>query len=508
MFRRSRHKAYVLQTKSSRAKAARRSLLEKRERIRGKKRLFLVACIATVLFYGVPLPQLPIASMFFDDNFYEPAPEGTVISMPTPDTAKPVDVAAVAPIRPGEKVGDIIGACPPPPLPGEEEVEGAPAPQVQLANAPCVFEEMVSAGDTLSRILDPYIIPGELNKFITASKDLFDVTNLRVGKTYRITTVDGRLHQFVYERDGRGLFIVERKGNDFVAGHIPIVYDVQTATVSGSIQSSLLGAMYKIGEKPEIALRLAEIFSCDVDFIRDIRKGDSFKVLVKKRFLEDDLVGYSDILAAEFTNRGHTYKGYLFTDSDGRSDYYDEEGNSLRKSFLKAPLAFSRVTSGFSMARKHPITGKVRPHPAIDYGAPTGTPVMAVCDGTVRFRGWGNGAGNYIKLVHPQGYESMYLHLSKFAKGLKRGKKVRQGEVIGYVGSTGMSTGPHLDFRMKRNGKWINPTKMVNIKGKRLAKKYLKQFQEAVESHSARMQGSLALAAPKRYSVAAAQRLP
>lgn len=486
--------------------------------VRGKKRLFLIAFVATILFYGVPLPKIPIAAWLFDEEFHEDMPEGTVISMPTPELEDGLTTGAACPTIISPDASTIAGA--PPALDPADSAfdtpDGGPdggkdaQQQVVLAEAPCIIEDMVSAGDTLSRLLDPYIGPGELQEFIQVSKPFLDITNLRIGKTYRITTINDRLQQFVYERDGRGLFIVERKDDEFVAGHIPIIYDVKTEALAGDIQSSLLGAMHKIGEKPEIALRLADMFASDVDFIRDIRKGDSFRVLVKKRYLHDKHVGYSDILAAEFTNQGNTHQGYFFTDSDGRSDYYDADGNSLRKSFLRSPLAFTRVTSGFNMRRKHPITGKIRPHPAIDYGAPTGTPVMAVCEGTVRFRGWGNGAGNYIKLDHPQGYESMYLHLSKFAKGLKKGRKVRQGEVIGYVGSTGMSTGPHLDFRMKRNGKWINPTKMVNIKGKQLAQKYMDAFKKTVQQHSAKMQSGFALQddSATNYKVAQAQRLP
>ncbi len=489
-----------------------------REPMRGKKRLGLVACLAFVLFYGVPLPTIPLFALF-EDPIHEPLEEGEVVTMPEPEELGSLPVPHLA------RQGGGGGSCPPPAILTQPQVPRGELPQDELVladppepllqqapadpRAPCLIEDMVNPGDTLSILLNPYIGAGELEKFTSACKGLFNVASLRVGKTYRITTVGGLLQQFVYEEDDKGLLVVERKGDDFAAGRIPIVYDVKTEALAGEIRSSLFGAVERMGEKPEIALRLAEIFSCDVDFLRDIREGDSFRVLIKKRFLDSALAGYSDVLAAEFVNNGKTYRGFLFHDETGKATYYDAEGNSLRKSFLKAPLAFTRVTSGFSMARRHPVTGVVRPHPAVDYGAPKGTPVMAVADGVVAFNGWGNGAGNYVSLKHQSGYESMYLHLSRFASGLSRGGRVRQGEVIGYVGSTGLSTGPHLDFRMKKDGKWINPTNLVNIKGGSLPDKYMKEFKKVVAEQLGMLQDALAATGTKEksgaYSVAEAR---
>ncbi|GAB7079502.1 M23 family metallopeptidase [Megalodesulfovibrio paquesii] len=475
--------------------------------MRGKKRLGLVACLAFVLFYGVPLPTISMFSLF-EDPIHEPFAEGEVVTLPEPEPPHGAHLSLNDPqaLQFGETDEPAGGAaCPAPPQGHEIEQQLGENTTARLAhsaqspadpNAPCIIEDMVNAGDTLSSLLDPYIVPGELEKFTSACKGQFNVASLRVGKTYRITTVAGSLQQFVYEEDDKGLLIVERKGDEFVAGHVPLVYDVKTEALVGEIRSSLFGAVERMGEKPEIAVRLAEIFSCDVDFLRDIREGDSFRVLIKKRFLDSALVGYSDVLAAQFVNSGKSFYGFLFHDETGKAEYYDAEGNSLKKSFLKAPLAFTRVTSGFSMARKHPVLGIVRPHPAVDYGAPKGTPVMAVADGVVDFNGWGNGAGNYIKLKHQSGYESMYLHLSRFANGLKKGARVRQGEVIGYVGATGIATGPHLDFRMKKDGNWINPTNLVNIKGGSLPAKYMKEFKKVVAAHLDMLKDAMSAQAP------------
>ena len=207
-------------------------------------------------------------------------------------------------------------------------------------------------------------------------------------------------------------------------------------------------------------MNLAEIFGWDIDFILDIRQGDSFQVLVEKRFRDGEPAGYGRILAAEFTNQGETFNAVLFQDGERAPDYYSLDGRSLRKAFLKAPLSFSRISSGFSMRRYHPIAKTWRAHPAIDYAAPTGTPIKTVGDGVVSQKGYTRGNGNYVKIRHNNGYETLYLHMKGFAKGLRNGGRVKQGQVIGYVGATGLATGPHLCFRMRKHGAPVNPQKV------------------------------------------------
>jgi murein DD-endopeptidase MepM/ murein hydrolase activator NlpD len=209
---------------------------------------------------------------------------------------------------------------------------------------------------------------------------------------------------------------------------------------------------------PLLALRLSDIYAWSVDFF-GLRKGDSFKVLYEELYVGDQFFDIGTIHSAVFRHAGKDYDAFRFI-QDQIPQYWNEKGENLKKAFLKAPLSFTRISSGFSYARRHPVTRVVRPHTGIDYAAPTGTPVMSIGDGVVTQRAYTRGGGNQVKIRHNSTYTTAYLHLSRFAKGLSVGKRVRQGEVIGYVGSTGLSTGPHLDFRVWKNGSPINPLRM------------------------------------------------
>jgi murein DD-endopeptidase MepM/ murein hydrolase activator NlpD len=223
-------------------------------------------------------------------------------------------------------------------------------------------------------------------------------------------------------------------------------------------------------------MNLADIFAWDIDFILDIRQGDSFQALVEKRYREGQPAGYGRILAAEFTNQGATFQAFLYKDGDKHPDYYDAKGQSLRKAFLKAPLSFSRISSGFTMRRFHPITKTWKAHPAIDYAAPRGTPIKSVGDGVIIKKGYTRGNGNYVKIRHNGSYETIYLHMKGFAKNIAKGKRVAQGQRIGYVGSTGLATGPHLCFRMYKNGAPVNPQRVKAPSVKPIAKESMVAF--------------------------------
>jgi len=234
-------------------------------------------------------------------------------------------------------------------------------------------------------------------------------------------------------------------------------------------------------------MNLADIFAWDIDFILDIRQGDSFQALVEKRYREGQPAGYGRILAAEFTNQGTTFQAFLFQDGDRRADYYDASGQSLRKAFLKAPLAFSRISSGFTMHRFHPITKTWKAHPAIDYAAPPGTPIKSVGDGVIIKKGYTRGNGNYVKIRHNSTYETLYLHMKGFAKGIANGRRVAQGQTIGYVGSTGLATGPHLCFRMYKNGTPVNPSRVKAAAAQPVSKARRSEFSALAETLMARL---------------------
>lgn len=372
----------------------------------------------------------------------------------------------------------------------EEAVAEACVPTVvpaSLAPAeapePCerVEEDSISPGDTASSLLGEFFSPLDLHNLLATVRPVYPLSRLKAGQPYLIKTLDNVLVRFEYEIDDSERLVVERSGAEYMARREAIQYELKPAAVAGRITSSLWGAVTGIGENPALAVRLSEIFAWDIDFIRDIRPGDTFKVVVDKRFREGQFVGYGEIRAAEFENQGDTYEAFLFRNKEGDANYYDSKGRNLRKAFLKAPLKFTRISSGFTSRRLHPVLGIYRAHPAVDYAAPSGTPVHVVGDGTVVAKGWDHGGGNYVKVRHSNGYETTYMHLKGFARGLRKGQRVRQGQLVGYVGKTGLATGPHLDYRIKLNGSYVNPRSIKVLPGDPIPAKLLAEFQEHIK---------------------------
>lgn len=237
----------------------------------------------------------------------------------------------------------------------------------------------------------------------------------------------------------------------------PIEFSRKCSEVT--ISSSLWNDMRKAGAPTMLILHLEDIYAWTIDFF-SLQPGDKFSVSYVESSCEGEIIDIDTVYYAEFTHGGKCFPAIRYDQGDGGNLYWNEKGESMKKAFLKAPLRFSRISSGFSYHRKHPVTGKVKAHTGVDYAAPTGTPVMSIGDGTVISKGWGGGGGNTVKIRHNSVYTTAYLHLSRYASGLKVGDRVRQGDVIGYVGSTGVSTGPHLDFRVWKNGSPINPLTM------------------------------------------------
>ncbi len=322
-----------------------------------------------------------------------------------------------------------------------------------------IVKGVVKRGDTLSSILNRYCKLKSIYEISRLSNDVFSLKRIRKGQPYRIILQDEELSGFEYEIDTEERLVVQKGSQGFSIYRAPINYEVNLEVVTSTIRSSLFEAVRKSGERNELARDLSDIFAWDIDFIRDIQTGDQFRVLVEKRYREGKLCGYGKIQAAFFMNNGKLFKAFLHKDSEGVTGYYDENGNSLQKAFLKAPVAFSRISSKFTKRRLHPIFKEYRSHPGVDYAAPKGTPIKTVGDGIVTKVSFQKGLGNYITIRHFNGYITGYNHMSRFAKGMKKNKRVLQGEVIGYVGMTGYATGPHLDFRMKKDGKLIDPLK-------------------------------------------------
>ncbi|MDY6822131.1 MAG: peptidoglycan DD-metalloendopeptidase family protein, partial [Deferribacterota bacterium] len=311
----------------------------------------------------------------------------------------------------------------------------------------------VKRGDTLYSLLDEIFSPAEIleiSKKINNKLNSFILKEGQKIKFYKDKVVINAAvdKDLTILKNNEGFNIVVTK------------YDIQTINyvVNGTINESLFKSVNSIGEDDRLAIMLADILQWEVDFFKDIRKGDHYKLVVEKKFCRSKFIGYGKILALDFINRDELIRAYYYED-DKISGYFKYDGTSLKRGFLRAPLKYSRISSKFSYSRLHPIFHKPMPHLGIDYAAPTGTPVYSTADGKVIVRGYKRGNGNYIKISHNNGFYTYYMHLSGFAKGIYVGSRVRQGQVIGYVGATGYATGPHLDYRIKRYSKFLNPLK-------------------------------------------------
>jgi murein DD-endopeptidase MepM/ murein hydrolase activator NlpD len=294
-------------------------------------------------------------------------------------------------------------------------------------------------------------------RLVNSIQPVFDLRHLRAGNQIAIgRSVLGELRAVRYRIDPDRLLWVEPRGNEFHAEIQTIPSRTETAGVAGTVQGSLFEGVTSAGEKPELAMRLAEIFGYDLDFYTDPRPGDTFRVVVEKKMLSSgEVVSYGRILAAEYNNDGRVFRAVLFRDYAGHDAYFTPDGKSLKKAFLHSPLKFAApVTSHFSTHRFHPILKTFRPHLGTDYAAPVGTPVQTIGDGRVVFAGRKGGAGNLIQIEHANGYETYYMHLSRLL--VHSGQHVAQGQKIGLVGMTGLATGPHLDFRIQHSGQFLN----------------------------------------------------
>jgi len=249
----------------------------------------------------------------------------------------------------------------------------------------------------------------------------------------------------------------ERMGNGFAGRELTQEPERAVAYKHATIDHSLFVSSQRAGLDDSLAMRLAQIFQWDIDFVLDIRSGDEFHVLYEELYLQDKFIGYGDILAAEFVNQGDSYQATFYENHQGDSGYYAPNGANMRKAFLRAPVEFSRISSNFNLRRVHPLFKRTMPHRGIDYAAPSGTPILASGDGTVNIAGRTNANGNYVVIKHGEQFVTKYLHLSKFARGVRKGARVKQGQTIGYVGATGWATAPHLHYEFLVNGVHKNP---------------------------------------------------
>jgi murein DD-endopeptidase MepM/ murein hydrolase activator NlpD len=356
--------------------------------------------------------------------------------------------------------------------PGTAEAQGTLRPRAADR------EDRLHPGETLGGIfLDLGLSPDQAHQAAIASARFLDLRQLRAGTPWEaFLTPTGALDRFALTVPDKGVLALVHG----LGGWEPVWQEfrrqTRTRAIQGELSGSLEASVARAGALPELAYAMADVLQWDLDFTRDLRHGDQFRVLFEESWIEGYEPRPTRVLAVEYGQPGKPHLEAFWFGAGSGAGYFDRDGRPLQKAFLRSPLLFSRVTSRFSSSRFHPILGVFRPHYGVDYGAPVGTPVRSTASGTVISAGWAGGGGRTIKIQHPNGYLTAYLHLSKFAAGIASGARVRQGQVIGYVGATGLASGPHLDYRVQVRGRWVDPLSIRSVPAEPISKLRLNEF--------------------------------
>ncbi|WP_219096882.1 peptidoglycan DD-metalloendopeptidase family protein [Pseudomonas sp. UMAB-40] len=339
------------------------------------------------------------------------------------------------------------------------QAEPAPAPAVEEKKAPGHREVIVSKGDTLSTLFEKVGLPAtSVHEVLASDKQAKQFSQLKHGQKLEFElTPDGQLTNLHSKVSDLESITLTKNDKGYTFNRITAKPTVRSAYAHGVINSSLSQSAARAGLSHSLTMDMASVFGYDVDFAQDIRQGDEFDVIYEQKVVNGKAVGNGPILSARFTSRGKTYTAVRYTNKQGNSSYYTADGNSMRKAFIRTPVDFARISSKFSMGRKHPILNKIRAHKGVDYAAPRGTPIKAAGDGKVLLAGRRGGYGNTVIIQHGNTYRTLYGHMQGFAKGVKTGGSVKQGQVIGYIGTTGLSTGPHLHYEFQVNGVHVDP---------------------------------------------------
>ena len=351
-----------------------------------------------------------------------------------------------------------------------------------------VIEDIVKPNQTLSVILGKHNVEyKDIDELVRNSKEAFDVRRIKSGNHFYIFQTKDSIPQtrfFVYQIN-KTEYVRYEFSDSVLVNREELEVRIDTVRSMGIIESSLWMSMKNSGADPNLALDLSDIYAWTIDFY-GLQKGDRFIAIYEKKFIDTNYIGLGKIIACRFENSGQSFYGYRFK-QDSMEDIFDTEGGSLRRAFLKAPLKFRRISSRFSNSRYHPVLKIRRPHHGVDYAAATGTPVHTIGDGRITFVGRKGGYGKRVEIKHNGIYTTGYAHLSRYAKGLKKGDFVKQGTTIGYVGSTGMSTGPHLDFRVYKNGQPIDPLKMKSPPAVPIKQNYMDTYKKVMKRYEAQL---------------------
>lgn len=371
------------------------------------------------------------------------------------------------------------------------EPETAPT---HIAEAPSIepkvewHREVVKRGDNLSLIFKRAgLNDSDLHELISGCKEAKQLRRIHPGQAIDFHIADGQLQELRYQTDQLSSANFRRDESNFVAETHTREPDLKPSYHEGTINSSLFLAGQNAGLSDALIMEMANIFGWDVDFVLDIRQGDSFRVMYDEKFLDGEHIGNGPILAAEFTNKDKTFRAVRYTHENGSSHYYTPEGDSMRKEFLRTPVDFARISSHFNLRRKHPVLNRIRAHKGTDYAAPRGTPIRAAGDGKVVHAGRKGGYGKAVILKHGGAYKTLYAHMSRYGKGIKNGKRVKQGQIIGYVGSTGLATGPHLHYEFHVNGRVRNPVTVKLPKARSIPKAEATRFKKLTQPMLAQM---------------------
>ncbi len=335
----------------------------------------------------------------------------------------------------------------------------------------------VKKGDTLATIFSKLKLnPKELHKIVRLGKPTAKLKRLVPGEELKFLIVDSELRELVYVINNAQSLHVIKSGDSYTASDVELELHKRIAYAAGKIESSLFIAAQEAGIPGSMTMELANIFNWDIDFVLDVKTGDRFSLIYEEYFLDGKKVKNGDILAAEFVNKGTKYRAVRYVDSNGRAEYYTPEGKSMRKRFLRTPVDFKRISSKFGK-RFHPVLNRMRQHKGVDYAASYGTPIKSVGDGKITFIGKKGGYGNTLIIQHAGRYSTLYAHMKKFKRGLKKGSRVEQGDIIGYVGSSGLATGPHLHYEFRINGIHRNPLTVKLPDATPITAKYRTDFQ-------------------------------
>jgi len=384
----------------------------------------------------------------------------------------------------------------------KSQMPGAPPASGQEVPPLVEYRERLRPRTTIGEVLSNYgFSPSDINTLYQQTKPVYDLHRIRAGQQIRLYAgPEGRIERLEYDLDETNYLAIERREDRYSAGLQAHPVEVATGMICGLIEESPISAFNQLGEEDALALSFADLFGWDVDFYIDLQAGDRFKVIFEKKFLKGKSIGYGNILAAELVNQGKIFQAFYYAPPDtGKPGHYDADGKSLEKEFRRSPIKWARITSRFSSSRLHPIHKVYRAHYGVDYGASVGSPVQATADGTVIFAGWNGASGRMLRLRHKNAYETMYLHLRSFAAGIKVGARVNSGDVIGYVGSSGESTGPHLDYRIKLKGSYLNPLGARFAPVEPIKDQFLADYKTSIRKYQILLEDPLIVVAPGMF---------